>query len=119
MKSTTSVVARQCRLRDWAEQVKECKSHPAGLTVKDWCAQHQITVANYYYRLRQLRKACLESIPPEPEPQSIIPVPAGLINRRFVCTTLPGNTYEGTFHSCYGNYIARIIEDDASGGRRC
>ena len=33
----------------------------AGMSVIDWCAGHGITKANYYYRLRRVREACLES----------------------------------------------------------
>lgn len=80
MESTTSLVARQYRLRKWAEQICECNNRPSNLTVKEWCNQHQITVANYYYRLRQVRKACLENLPAEPPTsQSVIPVPSELM----------------------------------------
>lgn len=78
MGSTTSLVARQCRLREWAEQIYECNNRPSNLTVKEWCSQHQITVANYYYRLRQVRMACLDHLPEEVS-QNIIPVPSELI----------------------------------------
>lgn len=30
------------------------------------CNEHGITKANYYYRLRRVRKACLEACNPEP-----------------------------------------------------
>lgn len=79
MKSTTSLVARQYRLHEWAEQICECNNRPSDLTVKEWCRQHQITVANYYYRLKQVRRACLENLPEEPKSQSIIPVPSELM----------------------------------------
>lgn len=79
MKSTTSLVARQYRLREWADQICECNNRPSNLTVKEWCSQHQITAANYYYRLRQVRKECLENLPKEPESQNIVPVPSKLI----------------------------------------
>ena len=80
MKSTTSLVAHQYRLQQWAEQVHKCKNRPNNLTVKEWCSQQQITVADYYYRLRKVREACLESIPVEQETQSIVPVPTELMN---------------------------------------
>lgn len=74
MGSTTSLVARQYRLHEWADQICECNNRPSNLTVKEWCSQHQITVANYYYRLKQVRKACLENLPEEPASQSVVPV---------------------------------------------
>lgn len=79
MKSTTSLVARQYRLHEWADQICECNNRPSNLTVKEWCSQHQITVANYYYRLRQVRKQCLENLSKESESQNIVPVPSELI----------------------------------------
>ena len=75
MSSTTSLAARQYRLNQWAEQIRDCNNRPEGMSVKEWCSQQGITKANYYYRLRQVRKACLETIPEELLPQSIVPVP--------------------------------------------
>lgn len=36
-------------------------------------------MANYYYRLRELRKVCLQNIPEESVAQNIVPVPSNLI----------------------------------------
>lgn len=79
MSSITTTVARQYRLQEWASQISECQRRPQNLTVKDWCIQHQITVANYYYRLRQVREACLEEMTSEVEPQAVVAVPEALI----------------------------------------
>ena len=75
MNSTTSLVAKQYRLNQWAEQIRDCQNRPEGMTVTEWCCLHGITKANYYYRLRQVRKTCLETISEEQLPQSIVPVP--------------------------------------------
>lgn len=75
MNSTTSLVAKQYRLNQWAEQIRDCQNRPEGMAVTEWCSLHGITKANYYYRLRQVRKACLETIPEEQLSQSIVPVP--------------------------------------------
>ena len=32
------------------------------MDVETWCAQNNITKANYYYRLRRVRKACLDQL---------------------------------------------------------
>lgn len=74
MKTNESKVARQYRLQQWAEQIKACNNRPADLSVKDWCCQNDITPANYYYRLREVRKACLATIPRKQEPQQLVPV---------------------------------------------
>ncbi len=60
MSSTTSLVASQVRLHEWALQIQECRQRPAGVDVATWCAEHNITKANYYYRLRRVREALLQ-----------------------------------------------------------
>ncbi len=82
MNSTTTLVARQCRLETWAQQVQDCNSRPQGMSVKDWCSQHGINLASYYYRLTQVRKACLENIPSSDTMQDIVAVPDELLADR-------------------------------------
>ena len=77
--SKTSLVARQYRLREWASMIRECNQRPVGMSVDEWCNSHSITKANYYYRMKQFCKACLEAIPKEPAEQSVVPVPAELM----------------------------------------
>lgn len=62
MKSQTSMVAKQVRLQQWAELVKDCQSRPKGTKVETWCEMNGISKANYYYRLRCVREAFLEEI---------------------------------------------------------
>ena len=80
MNSTTSIVATQYRLQEWAAQIRACQNRPVGMKIDDWCIQNDITKGNYYYRLRKVREACLESIPGEVCPSSIVPVPAEIMN---------------------------------------
>ena len=75
MSSQTSLIAEQVRLRQWDAQIQECQSRPADMKVETWCSEHGITKANYYYRLRRVRKACLEACNPEPAFVEL-PVPA-------------------------------------------
>ena len=65
MSSQTSLVAEQVRLQQWAAQIQDCKNRPADMKVETWCSEHGITKANYYYRLKRVRKACLEVYNPE------------------------------------------------------
>lgn len=58
MKSVTSSVARNYRLQEWDTQIREFQNGLLRTSVKEWCEQHDLTVANYYYRLREVRKAC-------------------------------------------------------------
>ena len=62
MTTQTSIIAQQTRLRQWAEQIRECRNRPAGMDIQTWCSQNNITKANYYYRLRRVREACLDQL---------------------------------------------------------
>ena len=61
MATQTSLVAQQVRIRQWAEQIRECQNRPEGMDVSTWCKQNYITKANYYYRLRRVRQICAYS----------------------------------------------------------
>ena len=55
MKSQTSLAARNCRLQEWSQMVHSCNNRPIGMSVDEWCREHSITTANYYYRMTQVR----------------------------------------------------------------
>ncbi len=75
MHSQTSLVATQVRLQQWAEQVKDCQNRPHDMSVDQWCQLHDITKANYYYRLRRVREVYLSSLE-EQIPMPFIELPA-------------------------------------------
>lgn len=81
MSSETSMMAASFRIKEWAAQIRECQSRPAGMSAASWCADNGITKANYYYRLRRVRKACLEHIQEEIPAQQIAPVEPGLLQQ--------------------------------------
>lgn len=62
MSSQTALVARQYRLREWAEQIQDCNNRPEDITIAQWCDQHDITLSNFYYRKREVRKALLATV---------------------------------------------------------
>ena len=62
MVTQTSLVTQQVRIGQWAEQIRDCQNRPRGMDVETWCAQNNPTKANYYYRLRRVREACLDQI---------------------------------------------------------
>ena len=66
MNTQTSLVAEQIRLQQWADQIRDCQNRPSDMKVDAWCREHGITKANYYYRLRRVREACLELCDPSP-----------------------------------------------------
>ena len=80
MSSETTIVAAQYRLQEWAAQIRDCQNRPEGMSIADWCSLHGITKPNYYYRLRQVRKACLAALPEKAVPQPVVPVKAELLN---------------------------------------
>ena len=80
MSSETTMAAEQCRLQEWATQIRDCQGRPAGMSVAEWCACHGITKANYYYRLRRVREACLETIQGKMPAQQAVPVQPGLLH---------------------------------------
>lgn len=80
MNSQTSLVARNLRLQEWANMIRECNLRPMGMTVNQWCEQHSITRCDFYYRKRAVQKACLDALPTEIPKQAIVPVPAEVMN---------------------------------------
>ena len=62
MATQSSLVVQQVRLQQWAEQIRDCQSRPKGMDVETWCAQNNLTKANYYYRLCRVREVCLEQV---------------------------------------------------------
>ena len=55
-------VTRAIQLQEWTSQIQERLQ--SGLTVRDWCEQHDIPTKTYYYRLRRVREELLESAGP-------------------------------------------------------
>ena len=48
MATQTSLVAQQVRIRQWAEQIRNCQNRPKGMDVETWCTQNNLTKANNY-----------------------------------------------------------------------
>ena len=97
MKTQTSAVARQQRLRSWAQMVRDCQTRPIGMSVDEWCETHSITKANYYYRMTQVRKACLDAMPSEIAKQAVVPVPAELMSLQTADTVNAACAQESSF----------------------
>lgn len=77
MSSQTSLVAKSCRLQQWAVQIKDCQNRPKAMTVDEWCDQHAITKATYYYRLKCVRQAYLDSVETPVTEFVEMPIPNG------------------------------------------
>lgn len=42
--------------------IQDCNDRPHGMTVKQWCLEHDVTPTNYYYCLKEVRKVCFDSL---------------------------------------------------------
>lgn len=54
-------VKSQLKLEHWRKLIAECQS--SGMTVKQWCAQNEISKDQYYYWLRKVREMTVENLP--------------------------------------------------------
>ena len=81
IKTQTSIAARNYRLQEWAQIIQECNQRPYGMSVSEWCQENSIAKCKtYYYRMSQVRKACVDSLPAETMEPPIVPVPTELMN---------------------------------------
>ena len=60
MASKESQIATQVRLSQWAQEIQDCQNRPQNMTVDEWCEQHNMKKASYYWRLKRVRRALLE-----------------------------------------------------------
>lgn len=88
MEHEHSVVAKNIRLQNWANDIRDCQN--SDLTVAQWCEQHGIGIKNYYYRMKKVREAYLREHPvpkaltvdsghTEPRFTELLPPPADII----------------------------------------
>lgn len=115
MSSQTSLVAKNYRLQQWAAQVQDCQNRPEGMLVDDWCRQNNITKANYYYRLKCVRQACLDTMPDLPTgfvelqaPLDTLPVPENTSNTPVVSAVI--HTRNGLSIELYDSASADFIQ---------
>ena len=76
MKFHISLVAEQTRLSEWADLIRDYQNHPQGMKNDEWCQLHDITKASYYWRLRKVREAYLETAE---QTQTFVEVPSSAI----------------------------------------
>ena len=106
MKTNAAKVARQYRIQQWADQIRDCNNRPKESSVKDWCDEHNISTANYYYRLKEVRKACLATLPSEQEMQQIVPIATEL-------TSIPALAESSFLEIVTNNVTIRVNQDTA------
>ena len=57
--------------------IRNCQNRPQGMTIDEWCQLHDITKASYYWRLRKVREAVLETAK---QTQTFVEVPSSAIH---------------------------------------
>ena len=88
MRSETSVVATRVPAPGMGRTDQgPARTGPEGMKVSDWCEIHGISRSNYYYRLRQVRRACLAAFSEEQLPGQVVPVDQGLLAKLPSATT--------------------------------
>ena len=55
----TKAVTNQIRLSQWNQIVHD--RNESGLSVADYCEQHELSINAYYYWLRKIRQAAIEA----------------------------------------------------------
>jgi len=91
--------------------IQERKSRPIGMTIDEWCAPHNITKCDYYYRMRTVRKACIEAAPAEVVQQTIVSVSMELLKPvdDYSVPNDAAETIELTFHrGQYQSYMSNF-----------
>ena len=110
MKSQTALVARKCRLNEWARMVHDCKNRPAGMSVDEWCELNSITKANYYYRMKQVRIACLDALPSEKLENTVVPVPLELMEEESTSVSTVSSNNNSSLELYVHGVTLRVTE---------
>ena len=86
------------------------------MDVETWCAQNNITKANYYYRLRRVRKACLDQMQTEQSNFIELPLPSeenvsvGTENVPNPVPVIRIKTKEGVSFEVFSNVSTEVLK---------
>ncbi len=107
--STTSLIAKNLRFQNWADEVRDCKARPVGMTVNDWCKARGITKAAYYWHMHRLREECIKNSMPSAPVDPIEPTFVELQTPQPIKPAeLPIKVEEPSAQPHGGNISARI-----------
>lgn len=56
----TQKMTQTYRMNQWAKTIQECRN--SGLTIRKWCAGHNIKEGAYYYWLKKVRTVACDSL---------------------------------------------------------
>lgn len=60
MNSKSALLQQKIRYQRWVEEVKDCESRPANVSIRSWCAEKGIKTPTYYAHLRKVKELCLD-----------------------------------------------------------
>ena len=95
----TRQVARQIRLKKWSGIIAE--HHASGQTVRQFCAEHNLSQHAYYYWLKLVREAACANIPAQPDSQKTMLVPLQIEK-----SSVPSNPSKLVLH--YGEFTLDV-----------
>lgn len=55
-------ITHDIRLEGWKDVIRQCHARPKGQTIKDWCAQNNVSEKQFYYWQRQIRLQIAEGM---------------------------------------------------------
>ncbi len=55
-------ITHDIRLEGWKDVIRQCHARPKGRTIKDWCAQNNVSEKQFYYWQRQIRLQIAEGM---------------------------------------------------------
>ena len=122
MSSGTTLIAKQVRYQQWAEDIRACNDRPKGMTVDEWCKTQGIKPNTYYWRHAAVRRFCIESIsPPAESPEQAAcapinfveinpPAPQNLDNHTTPVTIRIGNATVEISETVSDAFLLRVME---------
>lgn len=60
MELNPTKTAAQIRYQQWLADIRACRERPYPMTVDEWCRQNGINKNTYYWRMKTLRRQCLQ-----------------------------------------------------------
>ena len=73
MDSNVKSLTTQYRYDRWVGIISE--RNASGLSIKDWCRQHNVKETSYYYWLKKIRHSIVESLDPNVQKDEVTFVP--------------------------------------------
>lgn len=94
--------------------VHECQKRPIGMTVDEWCDANSTTIANYYYRMTEVPKACLEVMPPEVVEQASVPVASELMTMDIQISSDSSHENSSSLELNLNRVVIRVTEQTST-----